>query len=195
MRAESRQKILETARRLFAERGYDGCNVSEIAREAGMSQGNIYWYFSSKEEIFRAVLADGFEVLGTMMAEVAAQPGSGLEKLEYLLERYIALGREQGGDEFIAIMTALLGLGGVSRLAALGFDTAQIGADYHQSVSAILGQAQAEGAVEPGVDANLLTVFFFSFFNGLMMMYPREWKDIPVAFIREAAVRLLGARK
>jgi AcrR family transcriptional regulator len=32
----------------------------EIAREAGMSQGNVCWFFKSKEDLLKAVLADGF---------------------------------------------------------------------------------------------------------------------------------------
>ena len=193
IRAESREQILSTARRLFAERGYDGCNVSDIARQAGMSQGNIYWYFASKEELFKAVLVEGFEILGAVMAEAAARPGTGLEKLDSFLERFIVLVKDEGGDEFVTIVTTLIAQGGVRRLAELGLSTHQIGSGYHQSLNAIIAQGQAEGAVMPGIDPNVLATFFFSFMNGLMLMYPQEWKDIPYEFIREAVLRLLGS--
>lgn len=194
IRAESRQEILSTARRLFAERGYAGCRVSDIAREADMSQGNIYWYFSSKEEILKAVLTDGFENLGALMAEVAARSGTSMEKLDDLIARYIAFGREQGGNEFIAIFFTLIAQGGVERFQELGFDTRQIGFGYHQSVAAIITQGQAEGTVKQDLDPNLLSTFFFSFFNGLMFIYGKDWMDIPDETIREAVIRLLGGR-
>lgn len=192
IRAESREKILSTARRLFAEQGYDGCNVSDIARQAGMSQGNIYWYFSSKEELFKSVLAAGFETLGAVMAEAAARLGTGIEKLDFFLERFNALMQEQGGDEFVTIVITLIAQGGVKRLAELGLSTYQIGAGYHRSLNAIFAQGQAEGTFMPGIDPNLLSTFFFSFINGLMLMYPDEWKDIPHESIRSAVLRLLG---
>jgi AcrR family transcriptional regulator len=192
IRTESREKILSTARKLFAERGYDGCNVSDIARQAGMSQGNIYWYFSSKKELFKAILVEGFADLGTVMAEAAERPGTSLEKLDFFLEGFSILMKEEGGEEFVAIIITLLGRGGMRRLEELGLSTHQIGAGYHQSLNAIFTQGQAEGTVLSDIDPNLLSTFFFSFINGLMLMYPEEWKDIPSEVIRGAVLRLLG---
>jgi AcrR family transcriptional regulator len=192
MRTESRQQILATAQRLFAELGYDGCNVSDIASQAGMSQGNIYWYFSSKEELFKAVLAEGFNTLGNAMAEAAARPGTSIEKFDFFLERFNTFMKDEGGDEFSSIVITLLAGGGMRRLEKLGHSTQEIGAGYHHSLNAIFAQGQEEGAITPDIAPNLLSTFFFSFVNGLMIMYPDEWKDIPYEVIREAAVRLLG---
>lgn len=194
IRTESRAKIIATARRLFAERGFDGCNVSEIAKQAGMSQGNIYWHFPSKEAIFQAVLMEGFQAIGGTMAEAATSEGSGLEKFDRFLEAFLALTREPGGDEFMMIMLTFLGQGVVGKLAEFDISTEQIGADYHQALNAILAQGQAEGSFPASLEPNLLTTFFFSFVNGLMLMYPRQWRDIPDAVIREALLRLLGGK-
>ncbi|MFJ3998860.1 TetR/AcrR family transcriptional regulator [Streptomyces parvus] len=49
--AQTRTLILETALRLFAERGYDRTTMRAIAQEAGVSVGNAYYYFSSKEHL------------------------------------------------------------------------------------------------------------------------------------------------
>jgi AcrR family transcriptional regulator len=195
IRAESRAKIIATARRLFAERGFDGCNVSEIAKQAGMSQGNIYWHFPSKEAIFQAVLVDGFQAIGGTMAEAATSAGSGLEKFDRFLEAFLALTREEGGDEFVTIMITFLGQGGVGKFAEFGISNEQVGADYHQALNAIFAQGQAEGTFPANQDPNLLTTFFFSFINGLMLMYSREWRDIPDEVIREALLRLLGGKQ
>ncbi len=48
---QTRTLILETALRLFAERGYDRTTMRAIAQEAGVSVGNAYYYFSSKEHL------------------------------------------------------------------------------------------------------------------------------------------------
>lgn len=192
MRTESRKKILATSQRLFAERGFEGCSVSDIALQAGMSQGNIYWYFSSKEEILKTILIEGFHVLGSAMAEAAANHGTGIEKLDAFLKSFNALMREEGGGEFVAIVMTLIGHGGAKRFAELGLSTHQIGAGYHQSLNAIIAQGQAEGTIMQGIDPYLLAAFFFSFINGLTLMYPGKWKNIPPDVIREAAFRLLG---
>lgn len=48
---QTRALILETALRLFAERGYDKTTMRAIAQEAGVSVGNAYYYFASKEHL------------------------------------------------------------------------------------------------------------------------------------------------
>ena len=47
----TRTLIVETALRLFQENGYDKTTMRAIAREAGVSVGNAYYYFSSKDEL------------------------------------------------------------------------------------------------------------------------------------------------
>ena len=50
----TRRQILETALRLFRERGYEGTTMRAIASEAGVSIGNAYYYFKSKEHLIQA---------------------------------------------------------------------------------------------------------------------------------------------
>jgi AcrR family transcriptional regulator len=195
MRAESRANILATARQLFAERGYDGCSVSDIARQAGMSQGNIYWYFPSKEDVLKAVLAEAFEGLAALFEEVAAHPGTGREKLDHLIQRYIDFGQDRGGAETTIIVASLTAQGGLKRLADLGVNTSQIGAESGGAVAAIVAQAQAEGAIQSGIDPRLSAVFFFSLFNGLVFTYRDEVAAIPREVLHETALRLVGSKE
>ncbi|WP_208827890.1 TetR/AcrR family transcriptional regulator [Streptomyces ficellus] len=66
---QTRTLILETALRLFQERGYDRTTMRAIAQEAGVSVGNAYYYFSSKEH-----LVQGFYDRLAAEHEVAVQP-------------------------------------------------------------------------------------------------------------------------
>ncbi len=50
------ERILQVAMRLFAKNGYHSCTVDDIAREAGVAKGTVYWHFSSKESLFEALL-------------------------------------------------------------------------------------------------------------------------------------------
>jgi AcrR family transcriptional regulator len=53
---ERRRQLLEAGMRVFTERSYDTVSMSDIAREAGISKGLLYHYFSSKQDLFRATL-------------------------------------------------------------------------------------------------------------------------------------------
>lgn len=55
------ERILAAAARVFAQRGFDGADVGQIAREAGVAKGSIYNYFASKEDLFTFVSQDGLE--------------------------------------------------------------------------------------------------------------------------------------
>src|ERR1700733_4066638 len=56
--AENRRAILEAASRLFRERGYESVTVAEIMKAAGLTHGGFYGYFTSKDELIAAALAD-----------------------------------------------------------------------------------------------------------------------------------------
>jgi AcrR family transcriptional regulator len=53
---ERKQEILETAMRLFQEKGYEKISISDIAKAIGVAQGLCYWYFPSKEVLFDEVV-------------------------------------------------------------------------------------------------------------------------------------------
>lgn len=184
-RARSRQQIVTAAARLFAEHGYGNCKVSDIARAANMSQGNVYWYFASKEEILKAVLDEGFGAMTEVLARVEAHPGEKRERLEFFLDQYIAYSQERA--DFAAILLSLLAYGGVPFLRQLGFDSVQIGNRYHKFLTTLVS---GETAVK--ADPNVLVAFFFAFFNGLMVTYGRDWTSIPAPVLRATALRLLG---
>jgi AcrR family transcriptional regulator len=54
--SKRRVQVMSAARRLFAEQGYHGTAVGEVCDELGVGKGVFYWYFESKEELFRELL-------------------------------------------------------------------------------------------------------------------------------------------
>jgi AcrR family transcriptional regulator len=54
--SSKRRQIIEGARQVFMEQGFDAASMGEIARVAGVSKGTLYVYFKSKEELFEAVV-------------------------------------------------------------------------------------------------------------------------------------------
>ena len=53
---ERKAELLDTAMRLFAEKGYDNVSVRSVAREAGVASGLAYHYFDSKQRLFDAAI-------------------------------------------------------------------------------------------------------------------------------------------
>ena len=62
MKRNTRQEIMDTAKKLFGERGYNAVSVGEIAKALGISKGNLTYYFKKKEEIMEAILDEATPV-------------------------------------------------------------------------------------------------------------------------------------
>src|SRR6201992_2964390 len=53
-----RRQILDGARKLFLDLGFDGASMGEIARAAGVSKGTLYVYFADKNRLFEAIVEE-----------------------------------------------------------------------------------------------------------------------------------------
>lgn len=67
----TRQKVLDAARALFAERGYEPATIRDIAKGAGMSTGAVFANFQDKAELFEAVLSEDLARLAETMKAAA----------------------------------------------------------------------------------------------------------------------------
>ena len=68
----TRQKVLDAARALFAERGYEPATIRDIAKGAGMSTGAVFANFQDKAELFEAVLTEDLARLAETLKAAAA---------------------------------------------------------------------------------------------------------------------------
>jgi AcrR family transcriptional regulator len=96
--AEHRQRILEVARRLFAEFGVEAVSMHQIAQAAGIGQGTLYRRYSHKGEVCMDLLLERYErfadEITTVLAQTATAPA--LERLESVLAHMVMLLEEQG---------------------------------------------------------------------------------------------------
>lgn len=97
-----RAEILESAVRLFIERGYDGTSISDIVGRAGISKGAFYHHFQSKEDLVEALAARYAEE-----AALAAQPILEDETLDPFsrLSAFLASMRQQKAQRAAEIRT------------------------------------------------------------------------------------------
>ena len=68
-----RQTVLEAAAKLFAERGFGGTNLQDIADALGISRPALYYYFKSKDEILASLVEEVTVFSGHQATELAAK--------------------------------------------------------------------------------------------------------------------------
>ena len=85
-----KERVIKAAIKLFSKQGYHDTTVSEIAHEAEVAKGTVYWYFDSKEQLFWGIIFSGIESLNKKLKEeVAKEEKSVSNKLETIVRLYL----------------------------------------------------------------------------------------------------------
>ena len=148
----TRLLIAETARRLFGERGFDAVSVAEVAREAEVSEGTVFNYFPSKEDLFFS----GMEAFEAKLVEAvrARPPGETVLGAfrRIVLENSPRLAAEQTAD----VITTAARL--ITASPALQARERAIVAEYTDALAAVIAEETGAGehAVERWAVANAL---------------------------------------
>jgi len=154
----TRQLIADTARRLFAERGFDRVTVAEIAREAEVAQATVFNYFPTKEDLFYSRL-EAFEE-GLLTAVRDRAPGQGVLAAfgAFLLGQggVLAMNTPGGDDEATIQVRTVTRV--ITESPALLARERQVFDHYALALAALIAEETGaeEGDVVPLVVANAL---------------------------------------
>ena len=98
-------ELAAAALELFVERGFAATRLDDVARRAGVSKGTLYLYFDSKEDLFKAVIREGYVTRITEFAErMKAYQGSSADLVRELVNSWW----EQIGATKLAGITKLM---------------------------------------------------------------------------------------
>ncbi len=92
---EKKEEIVKVACRLFAEKGYYNTTIPDIAEAMGMSVGNLYNYFSSKEELAKYIMQYSSRLLGKEIRQINEENISTKEKIYKIVERFFEIAQQQ----------------------------------------------------------------------------------------------------
>lgn len=81
MDLKPKDRILESAIKLFAEKGFDATSVDEIARNAEINKAMIYYYFSSKEELLSSIIRKSINEFTSIIEEINLSNFKNLEEI------------------------------------------------------------------------------------------------------------------
>ena len=91
LKIETEEKILQAAKSVFQQKGFDGCRMQDIADEAGINKALLHYYFRSKDRLFDAVFKDAFRRFFPKVQEIMASEIPLEKKLESFIDKYIDL--------------------------------------------------------------------------------------------------------
>jgi TetR/AcrR family transcriptional regulator, fatty acid metabolism regulator protein len=150
---DKRTRILDAAIRVFAEHGYHGARVGDIAEDAGVAHGLLYHYFASKDEVLRTIFVENWgELIGRFRAvEDSDEPAP--EKLEGIAK--ILLRTWRNDPALVTVMVRE-----VARSQQLQAQVEDV-REAFAIVQRVVEAGQEEGTVRPDVDARLASWLFY----------------------------------
>lgn len=167
--ADSRQRLLTAARATFGEQGYDAATVRTIAARADIDPAMVNHHFGGKEQLFAAAVA-----LPVDPAELTAElvAGDPQQLAERLLQRFLTVWDETGGNRFAALVRSASSNDAAARMlrefvqdllfrritGALGVDNPDLRTALCASQVVGLGMARYVVRLEPLASADHATV-------------------------------------
>jgi AcrR family transcriptional regulator len=166
--ARNRERILCTARRLFAERGVSCVSMDDVAEAAGVGKGTLFRRFGSRAALALALLSEDEERLqeGFIRGEPPLGPGAPAR------ERLIAFGeaRLEMLDKHAELLEA-------AEAGAAHYASAPIAA-HRLHITLLLGE------LDPSCDAELLAETLLSALSADLFIYLRELREFPLERVK-----------
>lgn len=78
---KTKKLIFESAIKIFSESGYRGATMDDIAANAGLAKGTLYYHFASKEDIFNFIVEEGIQILLGQVIEIQNEDIDPITKL------------------------------------------------------------------------------------------------------------------
>lgn len=190
---ERERAVLEAAAAVFANHGYARATIDQIAAAAGVAKGTVYFYYSSKEDLFYALMEEftrqSLADLGPLMAQ-ADEPV--LARIEAL---FLAVGRSLDAKEaMIPLTLEFWSASGVEdSRKRFGAAFASMFAEFRESLTALLQEGAAKGEVKKDAASEDIASCLMAMIDGLII---QQWTDPHIrlsATFKNALPVLLGA--
>tara|TARA_B100001989_G_scaffold198543_1_gene147137 strand:- start:127 stop:726 length:600 start_codon:yes stop_codon:yes gene_type:complete len=96
-REARKQRILKGALEVFKSNGLDGSTMDQIAQQSGFGKATLYYYFKSKEDVFSAILEDGWENIWESLEPIVADDDGPRNSFIKLLIKIAEIAQERPG--------------------------------------------------------------------------------------------------
>jgi AcrR family transcriptional regulator len=188
IRDTRRDAILAAARRVFARNGQAATRTSDIAVEARISQGLMYHYFKTKEDLFTEIVEAALRETAALTTGAAGAPGPAWPRLNDLCEQMLAGVLEYPEYPLVilqAFTSEAVPANARSAIQAYGQQT-------FEALVALVSQGQAEGSVVSGNPIEL-TVAFTACIQGVALSRLQADTEKPTLPTTQTVLRLLKA--
>jgi len=182
IRQARQEQILQAARQVFANQGFHNTRMSDIAQATGVSQGTLYHYFRSKDELFLAVLNVWNEQIKSVVEQLPAADVHVTDK--FWMVNQLAVNFFETGEDLLPVLVEYWAYILHEPEAAAAFR--EFFLSMQQSFKDILYQGVEIGEFKP-VDVEVLSTLPLIVLDGITVLTAVVGKDLirPVELIKQ----------
>ncbi|GAA2630027.1 TetR/AcrR family transcriptional regulator [Dactylosporangium fulvum] len=164
--AARRQQIIEAATRCFVRNGFHQTSMQDVIKEAGLSVGAFYRYFSSKAELIKALAGEKIgTILGTVDQSLRQEPMPPLDEVLDEVLRQVDQNLTDDGPVRIAVQV----WGEAVHDPEFGDLVAGIYSQVRESATALAARAQADGQLPRDADPSAIGATIFGLLQGYIL--------------------------
>ena len=93
---KTKRAIFQSAIKIFSTNGYDGATMDEISADAGVAKGTVYYYFKSKDDVFKYIITEGVSLLRKQIEKITTGKEDYTYKLRELTKDQLRLHMKTG---------------------------------------------------------------------------------------------------
>ena len=164
--AQTRDRIVACAREVFSRHGVTNTSLEEIAKEAGVTRGAVYWHFRDKADLFMAVR----QQTGVLLRFPDEPAGDPLRRLELGLRSALhRLAEEKAAQETYEVM--LWKCEYIGAFAGVRQDLMTAGDQFLADTTTLYAAAKQAKLTPTGLDPRLAAQETFCFYAGLLKLW------------------------
>lgn len=163
-KAATREKILQAALRVFADKGYHRGIVDDVVRASGTSKGAVYHHFPNKEALFLALVDEFASHLAAGVAQAIAARRGALAKVEGALQAVLVTFARHRQLARILLLEA------VSLGPTYEAKRAEVHRRFADLIQGYLDEAAAEGSIPP-LDTGVATLAWLGAVNEVVIQW------------------------
>lgn len=190
IRDEQRKKILDSAAKVFARKGYAATKMADIAAEAEISYGLAYHYFSNKETIFSTLVEHELEGAMSLIRHAQHAPRTPFERLHTMVTQMLD-GMRRKSEAFMVVQQALTNDAIPAEIRAM---TLQRSLESIAAFKQLIIEGQHAGQIADG-NPDRLAIVFSSCIQGLAVwttFFDNTTEQFPTA---DDVLRFLNKQK
>jgi len=187
-REHSTEQVLAAALKLFVSRGYKATSIDDIAREAGLTKGAVYFYFKGKSALILELLVQSGELYQAIFSQMQNSGKSAGEQLELFVDWAAQVGAQ---NNTLLLLPILVSLEFFGRDEAVEKSVTRLYDLFQAEMERVVVMGQEAGDFDPSLSPPEQAAVLVAFTDGMLLQWFRRGGKLKGSMLVQSARSLI----